>query len=180
MKIVCMIGLVSEFVDMLVNLINVGMNVCCLNFLYGDYEEYGVCIKNICEVVKIIGKCVVILLDIKGFEICINDMENGVIIMKIGDLVCIFMIEVLGINEKFLIIYLELINDVNVGLYIFLDDGLIDLEVIDIDCDVNEIVIVVKNEGVLKNKKGVNVLGVFVNLLGIIEKDVNDICFGIG
>lgn len=179
-KIVCTIGPASESVDMLVNLINAGMNVCRLNFSHGDYEEHGLRIKNIREAVKITGKRVAILLDTKGPEIRTNDMENGAITMKIGDSVRISMTEVLGTNEKFSITYPELINDVNVGSHILLDDGLIDLEVTDIDRDANEIVTVVKNEGVLKNKKGVNVPGVSVNLPGITEKDANDIRFGIG
>lgn len=45
----------SESVDMLVNLINAGMNVCRLNFSHGDYEEHGARIKNIREAVKITG-----------------------------------------------------------------------------------------------------------------------------
>lgn len=179
-KIVCTIGPASESVDMLVNLINAGMNVCRLNFSHGDYEEHGARIKNIREAVKITGKRVAILLDTKGPEIRTNDMENGAITMKIGDSVRISMTEVLGTNEKFSITYPELINDVNVGSHILLDDGLIDLEVTDIDRDANEIVTVVKNEGVLKNKKGVNLPGVSVNLPGITEKDANDIRFGIG
>ncbi|EKB9298999.1 pyruvate kinase [Enterococcus faecalis] len=179
-KIVCTIGPASESVDMLVNLINAGMNVCRLNFSHGDYEEHGARIKNIREAVKITGKRVAILLDTKGPEIRTNDMENGAITMKIGDSVRISMTEVLGTNEKFSITYPELINDVNVGSHILLDDGLINLEVTDIDRDANEIVTVVKNEGVLKNKKGVNVPGVSVNLPGITEKDANDIRFGIG
>ena len=179
-KIVCTIGPASESVDMLVNLINAGMNVCRLNFSHGDYEEHGARIKNIREAVKITGKRVAILLDTKGPEIRTNDMENGAITMKIGDSVRISMTEVLATNEKFSITYPELINDVNVGSHILLDDGLIDLEVTDIDRDANEIVTVVKNEGVLKNKKGVNVPGVSVNLPGITEKDANDIRFGIG
>ena len=179
-KIVCTIGPASESVDMLVNLINAGMNVCRLNFSHGDYEEHGARIKNIREAVKITGKRVAILLDTKGPEIRTNDMENGAITMKIGDSVRISMTEVLGTNEKFSITYPELINDVNLGSHILLDDGLIDLEVTDIDRDANEIVTVVKNEGVLKNKKGVNVPGVSVNLPGITEKDANDIRFGIG
>ncbi|HGS8728063.1 TPA: pyruvate kinase [Enterococcus faecalis] len=179
-KIVCTIGPASESVDMLVNLINASMNVCRLNFSHGDYEEHGARIKNIREAVKITGKRVAILLDTKGPEIRTNDMENGAITMKIGDSVRISMTEVLGTNEKFSITYPELINDVNVGSHILLDDGLIDLEVTDIDRDANEIVTVVKNEGVLKNKKGVNVPGVSVNLPGITEKDANDIRFGIG
>lgn len=178
-KIVCTIGPASESVDMLVNLMNAGMNVCRLNFSHGDFEEHGNRIKNIREAVKITGKRVAILLDTKGPEIRTNEMENGAITLKTGDTVRLSMTEVLGTNEKFSITYPELINDVNVGSHILLDDGLIDLEVTDIDRSANEIVTEIKNEGVLKNKKGVNVPGVSVNLPGITEKDAADIRFGI-
>lgn len=178
-KIVCTIGPASETVDMLVNLMNAGMNVCRLNFSHGDFEEHGNRIKNIREAAKITGKRVAILLDTKGPEIRTNEMENGAITLKTGDTVRLSMTEVLGTNEKFSITYPELINDVNVGSHILLDDGLIDLEVTDIDRGANEIVTEIKNEGVLKNKKGVNVPGVSVNLPGITEKDAADIRFGI-
>lgn len=178
-KIVCTIGPASESVDMLVNLINAGMNVCRLNFSHGDFEEHGNRIKNIREAVKITGKRVAILLDTKGPEIRTNEMENGAITLKTGETVRLSTTEVLGTPEKFSITYPELINDVNIGSHILLDDGLIDLEVTDIDRVANEIVTLVKNEGVLKNKKGVNVPGVSVNLPGITEKDAADIRFGI-
>ncbi|MGX7201000.1 pyruvate kinase [Enterococcus plantarum] len=178
-KIVCTIGPASETVDMLVNLMNAGMNVCRLNFSHGDFEEHGNRIKNIRKAAKITGKRVAILLDTKGPEIRTNEMENGAITLRTGDSVRLSMTEVLGTNEKFSITYPELINDVNVGSHILLDDGLIDLEVTDIDRTANEIVTLVKNEGVLKNKKGVNVPGVSVNLPGITDKDAADIRFGI-
>lgn len=106
-------------------------------------------------------------------------MENGVIELEEGFEIIVFMIEVVGIIEKFLIIYLGLIDDVYVGLKIFLDDGLIGFEVFDINKIDGEIKIKVFNFGILKNKKGVNVLNVSVNFFGIIEKDVSDIVFGI-
>ena len=60
-----------------------------------------------------------------------------------------------------------------------LDDGLIGLEVLKVDKDAKEIHTKVLNSGTLKNKKGVNVPGVSVNLPGITEKDASDIIFGI-
>ncbi|WP_321387602.1 pyruvate kinase [uncultured Enterococcus sp.] len=179
-KIVCTIGPASESVEMLVDLMNAGMNVCRLNFSHGDFEEHGNRIKNIREAMKISGKRVAILLDTKGPEIRTNDMENGAMTLKTGNTIRISMEEVLGTTEKFSVTYPQLIDDVNVGSHILLDDGLIDLEVTDIDRTANEIVTTVKNEGVLKNKKGVNVPGVSVNLPGITEKDEADIRFGIG
>ena len=178
-KIVCTIGPASESVDTLVELMNSGMNVARLNFSHGDFEEHGARIKNIREAAKITGKTIAILLDTKGPEIRTHNMKDGIVELTTGDIVRIAMSEVEGTKEKFSITYPGLIDDVHVGSHILLDDGLIDLEVIEIDSVNKEIVTKVLNEGVLKNKKGVNVPNVSINLPGITEKDAADIRFGI-
>ena len=178
-KIVCTIGPASESVDKLVQLIESGMNVARLNFSHGDHEEHGARIKNIREAVKKTGKQVAILLDTKGPEIRTNNMENGTIEMVSGTNCIISMTEVLGTPEKFSITYEGLIHDVSAGSTILLDDGLIGLEVLKVDEAAKEIHTKVLNSGTLKNKKGVNVPGVSVNLPAITEKDTSDIIFGI-
>lgn len=111
-KIVCIIGLVLELEEMIEKLINVGMNVVWLNFLYGSYEEYKGRIDIICKVVKRLDKIVVILLDMKGLEICMYNMKDGIIEFECGNEVIVSMNEVEGMFEKFLVIYENLINDV--------------------------------------------------------------------
>ncbi|WP_374721299.1 pyruvate kinase [Peribacillus tepidiphilus] len=178
-KIVCTIGPASESVEKLCKLIEAGMNVARLNFSHGSHEEHAARIKNIREAAKITGKQVAILLDTKGPEIRTHNMENDAIELRAGSNVIISMTEVLGTPEKFSITYEGLIEDVRVGSKILLDDGLIGLEVTKVDHDHKEIHTTVLNSGVLKNKKGVNVPGVSVNLPGITEKDAQDIVFGI-
>ncbi len=178
-KIVCTIGPASESVEKLTQLIESGMNVARLNFSHGDFEEHGQRIQNIREASKLTGKTVAILLDTKGPEIRTNNMVNGAIELKSGDNIILSMNEVEGTTEKFSITYPGLIDDVHVGSKILLDDGLIGLEVLNIDKEQNEIQTKILNSGTLKNKKGVNVPGVSVKLPGITEKDTNDIIFGI-
>ncbi|MBY0197706.1 pyruvate kinase [Priestia megaterium] len=178
-KIVCTIGPASESVEKLVELINSGLNVCRLNFSHGDFEEHGARIVNIREAAKQTGKTVGILLDTKGPEIRTNTMENGAIELEEGSEIIVSMTEVVGTTEKFSITYPGLIDDVHVGSKILLDDGLIGLEVLDINKTDGEIKTKVLNPGTLKNKKGVNVPNVSVNLPGITEKDASDIIFGI-
>lgn len=178
-KIVCTIGPASESVEKLVELINSGLNVCRLNFSHGDFEEHGARIVNIREAAKQTGKTVGILLDTKGPEIRTNTMENGAIELEEGAEIIVSMTEVVGTTEKFSITYPGLIDDVHVGSKILLDDGLIGLEVLDVNKTDGEIKTKVLNPGTLKNKKGVNVPNVSVNLPGITEKDANDIVFGI-
>lgn len=178
-KIVCTIGPASESVEKLSQLIEAGMNVARLNFSHGDHAEHGQRIKNIREAASITGKTVAILLDTKGPEIRTNNMENGTIELKAGHEVTISMTEVLGTTEKFSITYPGLIDDVDTGSMILLDDGLIGLEVLQVDKVKGEIHTKILNGGTLKNKKGVNVPGVRVNLPGITDKDAQDILFGI-
>lgn len=176
-KIVCTIGPASESIDKLVALIEAGMNVARLNFSHGDFAEHGARIENIREAEKRTGQKVAILLDTKGPEIRTQTLEGGVAELKVGETLIISMTEVVGNAEKISITYSGLIDDVHPGSKILLDDGLIGLVVVEIRDQ--EIVTKILNSGTLKNKKGVNVPNVSVNLPGITEKDAADIKFGI-
>ncbi|HLR19846.1 MAG TPA: pyruvate kinase [Staphylococcus sp.] len=178
-KIVCTIGPASESEEMLEKLMKAGMNVARLNFSHGDHAEHKARIDSIRKVSKKLGKTVAILLDTKGPEIRTHSMENGGIELEKGTEVIVSMTEVEGTPEKFSVTYDNLINDVDEGSYILLDDGLIELQVKRIDKDNGEVVCDVLNTGELKNKKGVNLPGVKVSLPGITDKDAEDIEFGI-
>ncbi|RST76358.1 pyruvate kinase [Siminovitchia acidinfaciens] len=178
-KIVCTIGPASESPDLLQQLIEAGMNVARLNFSHGTQEEHRERIINIRKAAKEAGKEIGILLDTKGPEIRTHDMDNGAIELETGQPLAVSMNEVVGTAEKISVTYDGLINDVHVGSKILLDDGLIELEVTGIKIENNEILTKVLNNGILKNKKGVNVPGVSVNLPGITEKDAKDILFGV-
>ncbi len=178
-KIVCTIGPASESIEKLEQLIEAGMNVARLNFSHGDYEEHGARIENIRKAAKNKNKTVAILLDTKGPEIRTGSFKEGRADLIQGKPVTIAMDEIEGTAEKFSVTYQGLINDVHEGSKILLDDGLIELEVKSIDKTKGEIQTIALNSGEIKNKKGVNVPNVSVNLPGITEKDTNDIIFGI-
>ncbi|MDW5471342.1 pyruvate kinase [Staphylococcus equorum] len=178
-KIVCTIGPASESEEMLEKLMKAGMNVARLNFSHGDHAEHKARIDSIRKVSKKLGKTVAILLDTKGPEIRTHSMKNGKIELEKDTEVIVSMTEVEGTPEKFSVTYDNLINDVEEGSYILLDDGLIELQVKRIDKDNGEVVCDVLNTGELSNKKGVNLPGVKVSLPGITDKDAEDINFGI-
>lgn len=178
-KIVCTIGPASESEEMLEKLIKAGMNVARLNFSHGDHAEHKARIDRIREVSQKLGKTVAILLDTKGPEIRTHNMKDGAIELEKGTEVIVSMTEFEGTPEKFSVTYDNLINDVQEGSYILLDDGLIELQVKQIDKANGEVVCDVLNTGELKNKKGVNLPGVKVSLPGITDKDAEDIKFGI-
>ncbi|PNZ71035.1 pyruvate kinase [Staphylococcus croceilyticus] len=178
-KIVCTIGPASESEEMLEKLMKAGMNVARLNFSHGSHEEHKARIDTIRKVADKLGKTIGILLDTKGPEIRTHDMKDGLITLEKGKEVIVSMNQVEGTPEKFSVTYGDLINDVELGSYILLDDGLIELQVKDIDKAKGEVKCDILNTGELKNKKGVNLPGVKVNLPGITDKDAADILFGI-
>ena len=178
-KIVCTIGPASESVETLTKLMEAGMNVARLNFSHGDFAEHGERIRNIKEAAEKAGKTIAILLDTKGPEIRTGNFKNGEAELVQGDTVYVTMKEIEGTAERFTVTYDGLINDVFAGSKILLDDGLIELEVQDIDHENQEIKTKALNSGTIKNKKGVNVPNVKVNLPGMTEKDAQDIEFGI-
>ncbi|MCJ1656152.1 pyruvate kinase [Staphylococcus sp. NRL 16/872] len=178
-KIVCTIGPASESEEMLEKLMKAGMNVARLNFSHGSHEEHKARIDTIRKVANKLDKTIGILLDTKGPEIRTHDMKDGIITLEKGKEVIVSMNQVEGTPEKFSVTYGDLINDVEVGSYILLDDGLVELQVKDIDKDKGEVKCDILNTGELKNKKGVNLPGVKVNLPGITDKDAADILFGI-
>lgn len=129
------------------------MNVARLNFSHGDFEEHGARIENIRKAGKTLGKDIAILLDTKGPEIRTRTVENGSIELVAGADLIVSMEDIVGNTEKISVTYEDLIHDVEVGSTILLDDGLIGLEVKEINKDRKEIVTKVMNTGTLKNKK---------------------------
>lgn len=176
-KIVCTIGPASDSVDMLVKLIQTGMNVARLNFSHGNRDEHLTRIHNIRQASEKAGKKIAILLDTKGPEIRTGDLVTDEVELQKGNELIISMKEITGTAERISVTYSGLASDVEVGSKILLDDGLIELEVI--GKTEQEIRTNILNSGILGSKKGVNVPNVRVNLPGITEKDAKDIEFGI-
>lgn len=178
-KIVCTIGPASESEEMLEKLMRAGMNVARLNFSHGDHEEHLARIKLIRNVAKRLDKHIGILLDTKGPEIRTHNMKDGVVHLKKNQELDVHMNEVLGDNTHISITYGGLIHDVKEGDEILIDDGIITLKITSIDLEKEVIRTIVLNEGEVKNKKGVNVPQVKVNLPSMTDKDERDILFGI-
>lgn len=177
-KIVCTIGPASQSKEVFTELVKSGLNIARLNFSHGNHEEHLERIKMIKEVRKELDIPVAILLDTKGPEIRTGDFENESVELVEGQEFTLTTEVIKGDNEKCHITYSELPGDVNKGDRILIDDGLIELEVIEVPDDKN-IRCLVKNGGTVKNKKGVNVPGVKINLPAITPKDTSDIEFGI-
>lgn len=177
-KIVCTVGPASENEQILEKLVLNGLNVARLNFSHGSHEEHKSRIDTIKKVREKLDIPVAIMLDTKGPEIRTGDFKNGVAELVEGQEFTLTTRAIIGDDSICSITYSGLPKDVKVGDSILIDDGLIELKVIEIvnDTDIKCIVI---NPGPIKNHKGVNIPRIKVNLPAITQKDVEDILFGI-
>ena len=176
-KIVCTLGPAVDDEAMLRQMILEGMNIARFNMSHGSHEEHGkrlAMLKNLREELNL---PVATLLDTRGPEIRLGDLEQKQIVLKQGQLFTLTTNEILGNKESAYITYAGLPYDVTPGNRILIDDGLVEMEVESVAGD--EIRCLVKNTGVISSKKGVNVPGVALSLPFINEKDYNDLRFAV-
>lgn len=175
-KIICTIGPSIDSVSTLTAMMKKGMNVVRLNFSHAVYDNAIKQIAKIRSASTMVNSNVAIMLDTKGPEIRTGCFENGEASIKKGDIIRIVPKEILGTNKEFSITYPSLYNDLNIGDAILVDDGNIKLTVTELR--ENVITCFVENDGILKNKKGINVPSTKLSMPFISEKDYNDIKFG--
>ncbi|MBO5293116.1 MAG: pyruvate kinase [Lachnospiraceae bacterium] len=176
-KIICTIGPASQSVEKLRELMQAGMNVARFNFSHGSHEEQKGKLANVLKVSQELNLPVATLLDTKGPEIRLGDFADGKVQLEAGAKFVLTTEEILGTAERATITYKNLRNDVETGMSILIDDGLIEMVVEEItDTD---IVCKVVNGGPVSNHKGVNVPGAKLSMPFISEKDKSDILFGI-
>ncbi|HRS42901.1 MAG TPA: pyruvate kinase [Candidatus Diapherotrites archaeon] len=171
-KIICTIGPSSKNPVILKELIRNGMNVARLNCSHGDYQEKLEKIKAIRSIDETIG----IMLDTKGPEIRTGDFDKEYY-LKQNSKITIKNKDIIGNENKFSITYKNLHNIVKKGNRILLDDGLIELVVLDIKN--KDIICKVINSGNISSRKGVNLPDCEINMPSITKKDIEDIEFGI-
>ena len=175
-KIICTIGPASESEERLKELMLAGMNVARFNFSHGTHEEHKKKFDRVIKVSNELGLPVATLLDTKGPEIRLKDIEGGKTEIVSGQKFILTTEEVLGNNEKVTITYKNLANDISVGTTILIDDGLIEMVVDAIE--ETDIICTVINGGPISNHKGVNVPGADLSMPYISDVDRSDIMFG--
>lgn len=176
-KIVCTMGPSTDKDDVLRQLMLEGMNVARCNFSHGSYEEHKKRMDRIKKFRKELGLPVAILLDTKGPEVRLKSFKDGKVVLEEGQLFTLTADEVEGTKEKVSVTYSRLYEDLEEGMKVLIDDGLIEMKVEKVDR--NNIICRVINGGTISNNKGVNVPEVDLSMPYISDKDREDILFGI-
>ncbi|MBQ6991859.1 MAG: pyruvate kinase [Clostridia bacterium] len=176
-KIVCTIGPASDNPETLKKLMLAGMNVGRINFSHGNYQDQEERINTFKKVRDELGLPIPLLLDTQGPEIRIGKFENGEIYLNEGALFTLVDEDIMGDNTKVSVSYKGLYKDVSVGTTVLINDGTIELKVIEIKD--GDIICTVIHGGKLTDRKSVNVPNLILHLPSITEKDVEDIKYGI-
>ena len=176
-KIVATVGPACDNYDKLLELVKVGVNVFRLNFSHGSHENKTQIIEYIRKINKSEPYNVAILADLQGPKLRVGDIENGALVIEPGDILTFTSKEkVVGTKEKIYISYPNLHNDVNVGEKILIDDGKLEVVVVDIT-ESGEVKVRVTHGGKLLPKKGVNLPDTAISLPAMTEKDLEDFEF---
>lgn len=176
-KIICTIGPATDDPAILAEMIRSGMDVARLNFSHGTYEDHKMRMDEVKAVRNELGRFVPIMLDTKGPEIRIGTFAEGKAAITAGQKFILTTDDVVGSKERVSVSYPHLPAEVKKGAVILIDDGLLELEVIDVTGA--DIVCVAANDAVIGDRKGVNLPGITVNMPYVSEKDKNDLIFGI-
>lgn len=177
-KVVCTMGPNTNNRELMRKLIQNGMDVARFNFSHGDHQEH----KSRMDMLKQLREeervNTAILLDTKGPEIRTGLLTEGKkVTLETGSTFTLTIDDIAGDEQKVSITYAGLVDDVDKGKIILIDDGLIGLKVVS-KTD-RDIVCTVVNGGELGERKGVNVPNVPVRLPAITDKDKEDIKFGV-
>jgi pyruvate kinase len=176
-KIVATVGPACDTYDKLLELVKAGVNVFRLNFSHGSHEDKLKIIQHIRNINLTEPYNISILGDLQGPKLRVGDMKDGGLTIVPGDILTFTSREkVVGTKEKIYLSYPNLHHDVEVGNKILIDDGKLEVVVVNVDPN-GDVKVAVTYGGVLLPKKGVNLPDTKISLPAITEKDVVDLAF---
>jgi pyruvate kinase len=168
-KIVCTIGPASRSRALMERMIDAGMNIARLNFSHGDPHSHEQVIKDLRSAAQTLGKRLAIMADLPGPKMRIGDLAQDAIELQAGDTLVLSTDEMKGDGKRVSVSFKRLPQAVKAGDTLFLNDGLIQLEVkkirgIDVECTVLV-------GGELRSRKGLNLPGIDLGISAFTEKD---------
>lgn len=176
-KIVATIGPATRDEESLEKAIKAGMNVARLNFSHGTHEDHLKVIESVRKISKKLEAPVTLLQDLQGPKVRVGKFEKGSIPLKKGDHLVITTAHVLGREGLIPSDFKELPLACKPGTKILLDDGLMELKVLQVRGE--EVDVEVIFGGTLKDRKGMNLPGANLPVDCLTEKDLVDLDFGI-
>lgn len=177
-KIVATLGPASGTKEVLLSMIKAGVDVCRLNFSHGSQADHQKVIDIIREINKQYKTNVGILADLQGPKIRIGLVKDGGINLINGNKITITTKELIGDDHQIYITYQSFPKDVRAGEIILLDDGKIQMRVLEtnnhdtVSCEI-------VYGGILTSRKGVNLPNTKVSIPSLTEEDLTNLDFAL-
>jgi len=175
-KIVATVGPACSSYEVLLNLIQAGVDVFRLNFSHGSHEDHLQVMNYITAINQKHGLHISILADLQGPKLRVGKIENNALELKEGDIVTFTNEKCIGTMEKIYMSYDQFAEDVEVGETVLVDDGKLVFEVVETN---KKDIVKLKTlfGGILSSNKGVNLPNTQVSLPSLTEKDLIDLAF---
>jgi len=175
-KIVATVGPACNTYEKLLALVQEGVNVFRLNFSHGTHEEHKQVITHITKINQTFPLNVAILADLQGPKLRVGEIKDNALPLNMGDEFYFSNIKTVGTLDNIYISYPDFHKDVRIGEKILIDDGKIEVLVVEITAD-DRVKVKVTSPGVLSSKKGVNLPDTKISLPCLTEKDLADLDF---
>ena len=177
-KIVCTLGPASSDGDTIRGLVAAGMDVARLNFSHGSHEDHRRLVGYVREAAEREGRTVPILQDLQGPKIRVGPMANGGVPLRRGQRLVLTTQPIEeSSGERVYVNYPTLAEDVEPGNRILLDDGLLELKIL--EAGGTDVLTEVVTGGPLRSRKGVNLPDIRTTTPSLTEKDLRDLAFGL-
>ncbi len=151
--------------------------MCRINFSHGSHEEHRKVIQLVRKINDELGTNVCILGDLQGPKLRIGEVDNNLILLKRGKNITLTTEKCVGTERKLYVNYNNLPKDVKPGEKVLLDDGKMELRIVEVSEKEIEAVVVVG--GFLSSKKGFNLPNTNISLPSLTDKDMMDLDFAL-
>lgn len=181
-KLVCTVGPASDSKEIILDMIEAGMNVARFNMSHGTHEEQKARFDLVKEAIKESGETVALLLDTKGPEIRVGAFPNRYVMLEKGQKFSLYKEKKIGSKDGVGVTFPKLIDYFQkdpqaIGRQILINDGKISMRV-DRTTD-EKIVCTVTTGGKLSNRKSINIPDYSINMPYVSAADREDIEFGL-
>ncbi len=168
-KIVCTIGPASESIEVMKEMVQAGMNIARLNFSHGDFKDHERIIRNLRSAAKATGRRITIIADLPGPKMRIGQFLKEPIELKPNNIFTLTTQEIIGDENRVSVTFNGITRALKIGDIIFLNDGLIQLEVLKIQDE--DVVCRVVVGGELRSRNGINLPGVELGISAFTDRD---------
>lgn len=174
-KIVATIGPASSSREVMAAMLEAGMNVARLNLSYGDFAAHAGVIRDLRAVAETTGRRVAVMADLPGPKMRIGQLADEPVELRPGERFTLTTRDEMGGADRVSVTFARLPLVVRPGVRLFLNDGLIQLEVEEVDgADVRCRVVV---GGELRSRKGLNLPGVDLGMAAFTARDLECLRF---